>query len=113
MATGELSNNELARLEVRQALVEQDYVDCIVQLTGQLFANTQISCSLWFLSKNRHGGNGYRKRTREVLFIDGRKLGALTANPQGCPAHESVKGAIEVTWDARVRAGDRTVELKG
>src|SRR5213596_37724 len=38
---------------------------------------------------------------------------ALTAHPQGCPAHESVKGAIEVTWDARVRAGDRTVELKG
>ena len=38
---------------------------------------------------------------------------ALAAHPQGCPAHESVKGAIEVTWDARVRAGERTVELKG
>ena len=38
---------------------------------------------------------------------------ALAAHPQGCPAHESVKGAIEVTWDARVRAGDRTVELRG
>jgi uncharacterized OsmC-like protein len=38
---------------------------------------------------------------------------ALAAHPQGCPAHESVKGAIDVTWDARVRAGDRTVELKG
>jgi len=38
---------------------------------------------------------------------------ALAAHPQGCPAHESVKGAIEVTWDARVRAGDRTVELTG
>src|SRR5437773_5336811 len=38
---------------------------------------------------------------------------ALAAHPQGCPAHQSVKGAIEVTWDARVRAGDRTVELKG
>ncbi len=38
---------------------------------------------------------------------------ALAAHPSGCPAHESVKGAIEVTWDARVRAGDRTVELKG
>src|ERR671922_1132662 len=38
---------------------------------------------------------------------------ALVAHPQGCPAHESVKGAIEVTWDARVRAGDRMVELKG
>ena len=77
MATGELSNSETARLEVRKALVEQDYVDCIVQLTGQLFANTQIPCSLWFLSKNRDGGSGYRKRTGEVLFIDGRKLGTL------------------------------------
>jgi uncharacterized OsmC-like protein len=38
---------------------------------------------------------------------------ALAAHPQGCPAHESVKGAIDVTWTARVRAGDRTVELNG
>jgi hypothetical protein len=37
---------------------------------------------------------------------------ALAAHPLGCPAHESVKGAIEVTWDARVRAGERTVQLK-
>ena len=38
---------------------------------------------------------------------------ALTAHPQGCPAHESVKGAIEVTWDASVRAGDHVVPLRG
>ena len=38
---------------------------------------------------------------------------ALTAHPQGCPAHESVKGAIDVTWDANVRAGDRVVQLRG
>ena len=33
MATGELSNSETARLEVRKTLVEQGYVDAIVQLT--------------------------------------------------------------------------------
>jgi len=77
MATGELSNSEIARLIVRKTLVEQDYVDCIVQLSGQLFANTQIPCALWFLSKNRLGGNGFRQRTGEILFIDGRNLGAL------------------------------------
>ena len=77
MATGELSNGEKARLEVRKALVEGNYVDCIVQLTGQLFANTQIPCCLWFLSKNRNGKNGFRKREGEILFIDGRKLGTL------------------------------------
>jgi len=77
MATGELSNSETARLEVCKALVEGGYVDCIVQLSGQLFANTQIPCTLWFLSKNRDGRGGYRPRKDEILFIDGRKLGAL------------------------------------
>ncbi|MGE5609485.1 MAG: N-6 DNA methylase [Bacillota bacterium] len=77
MATGELSNSETARLETRKILVESDSVDCIVQLTGQLFANTQIPCALWFLSKNRGGGGGFRKRKGEILFIDGRRLGVL------------------------------------
>ena len=37
---------------------------------------------------------------------------ALELHPAGCPAHESVKGAIEVTWDATVRAGDRTLSFR-
>ena len=77
MATGELSNSEVARLAVRKALVEAGLVDCVVTLTGQLFANTQIPCALWFLSKNRDGGKGYRARKNEMLFLDGRKLGVL------------------------------------
>jgi hypothetical protein len=77
MATGELSNQETARLAVRKALVEGGHVDCIVQLSGQLFATTQIPCSLWFLSKARGGEGGPRERRGEVLFIDGRSLGSL------------------------------------
>ena len=67
----------LIRCTVVSHLVDNGYVDCIVQLSGQLFANTQIPCTLWFLSKNRNGEKGYRKRTEEILFIDARKLGAL------------------------------------
>jgi type I restriction enzyme M protein len=77
MASGELSSSETHRQEVRKHLVEGGYVDCIVQLTGQLFANTPIPCALWFLSKNRIGAGGYRKRDKEILFIDGRNLGKL------------------------------------
>lgn len=77
MATGEFANNETARLAVRKALVEHDCVDCVVQLSGQLFANTQVPCGLWFLSKNRSGSSDFRKRTGEILFIDGRRLGSL------------------------------------
>jgi len=35
---------------------------------------------------------------------------ALHAHPEGCPAHQSVKDAISVTWDARVRLGDEVLE---
>lgn len=38
---------------------------------------------------------------------------ALALHPQGCPAHQSVKDAIEVTWDAALRAGDQEVVLRG
>ena len=36
---------------------------------------------------------------------------ALAVHPQGCPAHESVKGAIDVSWDATLRARDQVVTL--
>jgi uncharacterized OsmC-like protein len=38
---------------------------------------------------------------------------ALQLHPQGCPAHQSVKGAIDITWDAAVRVGDQTITLRG
>ena len=37
---------------------------------------------------------------------------ALAAHPQGCPAHESVKAAIEVTWDATLHAGAEVVAAR-
>ena len=37
---------------------------------------------------------------------------ALAVHPAGCPAHESVKGAITVSWDARLHVGDDVVVLR-
>src|SRR5712691_7177474 len=37
---------------------------------------------------------------------------ALDLHPQGCPAHQSVKDAITITWDAAVRVGDQTIMLR-
>jgi uncharacterized OsmC-like protein len=36
---------------------------------------------------------------------------ALALHPQGCPAHQSVKAAIAVTWDARLTVGGEVVSL--
>src|SRR5229473_5318283 len=37
---------------------------------------------------------------------------ALRLHPEGCPAHQSVKDAIVITWDATVRIGDQTIVLR-
>jgi len=35
---------------------------------------------------------------------------ALEAHPQGCPAHQSVKDAITISWSATVQAGRAGVD---
>ena len=37
---------------------------------------------------------------------------ALALHPQGCPAHQSVKDAIRVTWSATLKAGDQVLSLR-
>ena len=37
---------------------------------------------------------------------------ALAVHVQGCPAHQSVKDAIRITWDATLRMGDRTAAVR-
>jgi len=37
---------------------------------------------------------------------------ALTVHPLGCPAHQSVKDAIEITWDASLRVGNEVVSIR-
>jgi hypothetical protein len=36
---------------------------------------------------------------------------ALVTHPQGCPAHQSVKDAIVITWDATLHLGEQVVTL--
>lgn len=36
---------------------------------------------------------------------------ALRSHTLGCPAHQSVKDAIKITWDATVHIGDEVIKL--
>ncbi len=38
---------------------------------------------------------------------------ALQLHPQGRPARQSVKDAIDITWDAALRVGNQTITLRG
>ena len=77
LANGSMSSTTNNEGEIRKRLIEEDLVECMVALPGQLFTNTQIPACIWFLTKNKTGGKGKMNRKGEVLFIDARRLGYM------------------------------------
>lgn len=82
LANGSMSSTTNNEGEIRAAFVENDLVECMVALPGQLFTNTQIPACIWFLTKNKKArtdksGRKLRDRKGEVLFIDARNLGYM------------------------------------
>ncbi len=93
LANGSMTSSFSGESDVRKAIIDDDLVDCMVALPGQLFFSTQIPVCLWFLTRNKNphpatrplqGGSqrarvsdGQRDHRGETLFIDARKMGTL------------------------------------
>lgn len=81
LANGSMSSNTNNEGEIRKKLIEDDHVECMVALPGQLFTNTQIPACIWFLTKDKRNGLALNKTKRdrrgEFLFIDARQLGYM------------------------------------
>ncbi len=71
LGEGSLTTKTNNEGEIRKAMVENDLIDCIVNLPTKLSLNTQIPACLWFLSRNK------QKRKGKILFIDARNMGFL------------------------------------
>lgn len=72
LSKGALTTKQGGEYEIRKGMIEAGVVDCIVNLPGKLFLNTQIPACLWFLNRDKA-----RQRKGEVLFIDARNQGHL------------------------------------
>ncbi len=70
LANGALSSQTGGEGVIRQRIVEADLVEGIVALPSQLFYNTGIPVSLWFLSRNK-------QQKGKVLFVDARNMGQM------------------------------------
>lgn len=90
LSNGSLSSNTGGEGEIRQRLIENDLVDCIVMLPKQLFYNTGIPACLWFLSRHKNGAK-YRNRKGEILFIDASELGFMIDRKSRDLAEEDIK----------------------
>ena len=81
LANGSMSSNTSGEGEIRAKMIENDLVDCMIALPGQLFYTTQIPVCLWFVTKNKKVdlSKGYRDRSGETLFIDAREMGSMVS----------------------------------
>lgn len=70
LANGALSSQTGGEGVIRQRIVDADLVEGIVALPSQLFYNTGIPVSLWFLSRNK-------QQKGKVLFVDARNMGQM------------------------------------
>ncbi|WP_426124356.1 N-6 DNA methylase [Pseudomonas sp. PSPC2-3] len=84
LANGAMSTNTKGEGEIRKKIIENDLVDCMISLPGQLFYTTQIPVCLWFLTKNKkaavtpgHIESNHRNRQGETLFINACNMGRM------------------------------------
>ncbi|MFE7063873.1 N-6 DNA methylase [Sutcliffiella sp. NPDC057660] len=111
MANGAMTTNQKEEKEVRQKLIEEGYIDCIVQLPEKLFFTTGIPCCLFLISKNRDGKNGFRQRKDEILFIDARKMGNLVSRKQKALSQEEINKIASVYHDYKY--GEKYEDVAG
>ncbi len=103
LANGSMSSGQKAESEIRRELIENNLVDCMVALPGQLFYSTQIPACLWFLARGR-------KRRGEVLFIDARQMGQMLARTQRELTDEDINRIAETYHAWRDGSDDYTDE---
>lgn len=78
MANGAMTSNNKGEKNVREFMVNNSMIDCIVRLPDKLFLTTGIPACIFILSKNRDGKDGqHRERKNEILFIDTSKMGTM------------------------------------
>ncbi|KLI29950.1 type I restriction-modification system subunit M [Brachyspira hyodysenteriae] len=75
LANGSLSTQTSGEGLIRQNMIKDDLIECIISLPTQLFISTQIPVSLWFLNKDK-------KQKGKVLFIDARNYGRMESRVQ-------------------------------
>lgn len=70
LANGSLSSQTSGEGDIRRAIVEDDLVEGIVAMPGQLFYSTAIPVCLWILNKKK-------SQPGKTLFIDAREMGTM------------------------------------
>ena len=104
LAKGSLTSKTSGEGEIRKSLIENNLIDCIVNLPAKLFLNTPIPASLWFIKRGR--------TTKDILFIDARNKGHLINRRTKELSKEDIKYIAGTYHNWRASTGSATAEYK-
>ncbi len=116
MANGTMTSTQSGEGEIRQAMLEDDVVSCILALPSQLFRGTQIPVCVWFFAKNKDAGvRGSIDRRGEVLFIDARELGHMVDRTERAFSDDDIELIANTfrTWRGRPSAKGEYEDVPG
>ena len=82
---------ESGESEIRRYMIENDWLDCIVQLSTDVFYNTGITTYIWIISKNKPA-----HRQGKVQLIDASKMVELRKKAIGNKRNDISDGCREV-----------------
>lgn len=107
MANGAMTSNNGGERNVREFMVDNGIIDCIVRLPDKLFLTTGIPACLFFLSKNRDGKDGkHRQRQNEILFVDANKMGEMVTRRQRILTDEDIEKISSAYHNWRNKKGN-------
>ena len=109
LANGSMSSNSSNEGDIRKKIIQDDKVEVMISLPGNLFLNTQVPCCLWFLNNDK--SQNFKDRTNEILFIDARDLGEMQTKVVKFLTHENINliKATIYSW----REGKKYNDVKG
>ncbi|WP_363321648.1 type I restriction-modification system subunit M [Plebeiibacterium sediminum] len=106
LANGSLSSNTGGEGDIRQKLVENDLIECIVMLPKALFFNTGIPACLWFLRR------GKKQRNGKTLFIDASELGYMINRKNRAFESEDISKVAD-TYHKWLKQSENYEDVKG
>jgi type I restriction enzyme M protein len=112
LANGSMSSNTSNEGEVRKSIIEADLVDCMVALPSQLFYNTMIPACLWFVARDKKN-HKFRDRSRQILFIDARKLGTMVDRRHRELSREDITKIADIYHSWRGETGNKYQDVLG
>jgi type I restriction enzyme M protein len=80
MPRGTLTSTQGGDDAIRKAFLDDDIIECVIDLPSQLFFNVQIPATLWFFNKDK--SQWKNDRHNQVLVIDARRMGTPISRTQ-------------------------------